>query len=153
MSIPVDGEQIVGAVCRAIHEVFPTLPIYKDPIDQDIEEPCFFVWESGTETNPVIWPKFREAHHIEVRFYPGERETQHTQGRNKGPNVIEAITRITIKHGKEESLPIFATDITTQMLDSAVAVSATYKTEGFIDQEKVVQSMGDLSTEITQKKE
>lgn len=70
MRMPIEGEQVVGAVCRAVHAQFPDIPVHKEPMDQDFEEPCFFVWNAGTETAPVIWPKFRETHHIEVRYYP-----------------------------------------------------------------------------------
>lgn len=140
--IQVTGTQITSAVCRALRAKYADIPIYKEPIDQDFEEPCFFVWCSKTDTAPVIWPKFRETHGIEVRYYPPERDKQHGEGQDIGADLVEVLSRITIKDGEEESLPIFATDYSRRIVDDAVAVSLTYRTEGFIDQGKKAETIG-----------
>lgn len=150
MRIPINGEQIVGAVCRALHIAYPYTPIYKDPIDQDFKEPCFFVWNSGTETAPVVWPKYKETHHIEVRFYPPERNNQQTEGMDMGARLVETLSRITIKAGEQESLPIYATEYKRKFIDDAVVVSVTYKTEGYINETRA-QSMGDMTADILEK--
>lgn len=150
MNIEITGEQIVGAVCRAIHAAHPDIPIHKNAIDQDFDEPCFFVWNSETETAPVIWPKFRETHHIEVRYYPPERNTLQSDGMDIGAKLVEVLSRITIKKDGEESLPIYATDYARKMIDEALAVSVTYKTEGFIKETRS-PSMGDMTASIKEK--
>lgn len=150
MNIEITGEQIVGAVCRAIHAALPNIPIHKDAIDQNFDEPCFFVWNSETETEPVIWPKFREKHNIEVRYYPPERNTQQSDGMDMGAKLIEVLSRITIKKDDEESLPIFATNYTRKVIDDALAISVTYKTEGFIHETRA-GSMVDITANIIEK--
>lgn len=148
--IPVTGTQITSAVCRALREKYAEIPIYKEPIDQEFEEPCFVVWCNKTETAPVIWPKYRETHEIEVRYYPPERNRQNGDGQDIGAELVEALSRIKIKDGEEESLPIFATGYTRQMVDEALAVSLTYKTEGFFYETRQ-ESMGGLAANVATK--
>ena len=148
--IPVTGTQITSAVCRALRTKYADIPIYKEPIDQDFEEPCFFVWCSKTETDPVIWPKFRETHDIEVKYYPPERDRQHGEGLDIGADLVEVLNRITIKDGDEESLPIWATNYSRRIVDDAVAVSITHRTEGCFNEEQA-QSMGDMTATIENK--
>lgn len=148
--IPVTGTQITSAVCRALREKYAEIPIYKEPIDQEFEEPCFVVWCNKTETAPVIWPKYRETHEIEVRYYPPERNRQNGDGQDIGAELVEALSRIKIKDGEEESLPIFATGYTRQMVDEALAVSLTYKTEGFFYETRQ-ESMGGLVANVATK--
>lgn len=150
MNIPVTGTQITSAVCRALHEKYPLIPIYREPIDQDFEEPCFFVWCNKTDTSPVIWPKFRETHEIEVRYYPPQRNSQHGEGLDIGADLVEVLSRITIKDGKNESLPIFATDYSRRIVDDALAVSLTYRTEGYFYKARA-ESMGEITANITPK--
>lgn len=140
--IPVTGQQITSAICRALRAKYTNIPIYKEPIDQDFEEPCFFVWCSKTETSPVIWPKFRETHDIEVRYYPPERDRQHGEGLDIGAELVEVLSRIFIRDGDEESLPIWATDYSRRIVDDAVVVSLTYRTEGVIDQGQKAKALG-----------
>ena len=40
--IPIKGTQITSAVCKALHGKYSQIPIYREPIDQDFQEPCFF---------------------------------------------------------------------------------------------------------------
>lgn len=134
--IPVTGQQIISAVCRALRAKYTDIPIYKEPIDQEFEEPCFCVWCSKTETAPVIWPKYRETHNIEVRYYPPQRNSQNGEGLDIETELVEVLSRIYIKHGEEESLPIFATDYSRRIVDDAAVVSLTYRTEGYFEQEK-----------------
>ena len=148
--IPVTGTQITSAVCRALREKYAEIPIYKEPIDQEFEEPCFVVWCNKTETAPVIWPKYRETHEIEVRYYPPERNRQNGDGQDIGAELVEALSKIKIKDGEEESLPIFATGYTRQMVDEALAVSLTYKTEGFFYETRQ-ESMGGLAANVATK--
>lgn len=151
MNIPVTGTQIISAVCRAIHAEYNSIPIYKEPIDQDFEEPCFFVWCSRTETSPVMWPKFREEHDIEVRYYPPQRDSQHGEGLDIGAALVEVLSRIVIKHGENESLPIFATRYERRIVDDAVAVSVTYRAEGFFEEGKAAETMGGFAAEVKPK--
>ena len=146
----VTGTQITSAVCRALHEKYADIPIYKEPIDQDFEEPCFYVWCSKTETEPVFWPKFREVHDIEVRYYPPERDKQHREGMNIGADLVEVLSRIIIKDGDKESLPIWATNYSRRILDDAVAVSITYRTEGYFYEDRG-ESMGEFAAQIQTK--
>ena len=148
--IPVTGTQSTSAVCRAFRAKYADIPIYKEPIDQDFEEPCFFVWCSKTETDPVIWPKFRETHDIEVKYYPPERDRQHGEGLDIGADLVEVPRRIRIKDGDEESLPIWATNYSRRIVDDAVAVSVTYRTEGCFNEARA-QSMGDMTATIENK--
>jgi hypothetical protein len=148
--IPVTGTQITSAVCRALHERYPQTPIYREPIDQEFEEPSFVVWCSSTETNPVIWPKFKETHHIEVRYYPPERNSQNGEGLNIGAELVEILAKIVIQDPESQSLPIFATDYSRRIVDDSVAVSITYKTEGFFYEARQ-ESMGDITASINTK--
>lgn len=147
MNIPITGEHITGAVCRAIKADFPDVPIYREAIDQDIKEPCFFVWNSGTETAPVIWPKYKETHHIEVRYYPPDRNTQQREAMDTGARLLETLRQITIKSQRQESLPIHATECTRKTVDDALVFSVNYKTEGYFYEDKA-QTMGDLASKI-----
>lgn len=151
MNIPVTGTQITSAVCRAIHAKYPAIPVYREPVDQDFEEPCFFVWCERTDTSPVIWPRFRETHAIEVRYYPPERDSQHGVGLDIGAELVEVLSRITIMDDGTESLPIFAADYSRRIVDDAVAISVTYRTEGYIEQGKAAKPMGDVAADIMQK--
>jgi hypothetical protein len=148
--IPIKGTQITSAVCKAINGKYSQIPIYLEPIDQDFQEPCFFVWCSSTETNPVIWPKFKETHHIEVRYYPQERNSQHGDGLNMGAELVEILAKIVIQDPESQSLPIFATDYSRRIVDDSVAVSITYKTEGFFYEARQ-ESMGDITASINTK--
>lgn len=150
--MPIKGTQITSAVCRALREAYGNIPIYKEPIDQDFEEPCFIVWCEKTETAPVIWPRFRETHDIEVRYYPPERNRQHGSGLDMGAELFKVLSRITIKDGEKESLPIWATDYSRRIVNDAIVISITYKTEGFF-YEVEGESMGGLSTNMTTTKE
>ena len=145
--IPITGTQITSAVCRALHAKYKDIPVYKEPMDQDFEEPCFFVWCSKTDTSPMVWPKFRETHGIEVRFYPPERNRQHGDGLDMGAELVEALSRITVRYGDEESLPIFATDQSQRIVDDAVVISLTYRTEGYFYEQRS-DSMKGLTTDI-----
>lgn len=145
--IPVTGTQITSAVCRALRAKYADIPIYKEAIDQDFQEPCFYVWNSKTDTSPMIWPKFRETHSIEVRYYPPKRESQNGEGLDMGAELVEVLSKIRIRHGEEESLPIYATNYSRNIVDDAVAVSITYTTEGYFYEERA-ESMGDLATKI-----
>lgn len=148
--MPINGEQIVGAVCRALHAAHPEVPVYREPIDQDFREPCFFVWNSGTETAPVIWPKYRETHRIEVRYYPPDRNTQHGEGLDIGARLIETLAKVHIVEEGRESLPIWATEYARRIIDDAVAVSVTYRTEGFFYETRA-GSMGGLDARTVAK--
>lgn len=149
MRIPITGTQIVSGVCRALANAFD-IPIYREPIDQDFEEPCFFVWEQSTDTSPVIWPKYRETHNIEVRYFPPNRQSQHSEARDIGAQLVEVLKRITIRNGEDESLPIFATDSSRRIVDDSLSFSVTYKTEGYFDEQRSA-SMGDYTAEIMTK--
>ncbi|MBQ8038078.1 MAG: hypothetical protein IJ268_13900, partial [Proteobacteria bacterium] len=135
MRIPITGTQIVSGVCRALANTFD-IPIYREPIDQDFEEPCFFVWEQSTDTSPVIWPKYRETHNIEVRYFPPNRQSQHSEARDIGAQLVEVLKRITIRNGEDESLPIFATDSSRRIVDDSLSFSVTYKTEGYFYEQR-----------------
>lgn len=148
--IPITGTQITSAVCRALRAKYADIPIYKEPIDQDFQEPCFYVWCSKTDTSPMIWPKFRETHDIEVRYYPPERNSQNGEGLDMGAELVEVLSKIRIMHGEEESLPIYATNYSSQIVDDAVAVSITYKTEGYF-YETQAESMGELTANVSGK--
>lgn len=145
--IPVTGTQITSAVCRALRAKYADIPIYKEAIDQDFQEPCFYVWNSKTDTSPMIWPKFRETHSIEVRYYPPQRESQNGEGLDIGAELVEVLSKIRIRHGEEESLPIYATNYSRNIVDDAVAVSITYTTEGYFYEERA-ESMGDFNANI-----
>ncbi len=148
--IPIKGTQITSAVCKALHGKYSQIPIYREPIDQDFQEPCFFVWCSGTETNPVIWPKFKETHHIEVRYYPQERNSQHGDGLNMGAELVETLAKIVIHDAQGQSLPIFATDYSQRIVDDSVAISITYKTEGYFYEPRH-ETMGGVAANIIRK--
>lgn len=149
MEIPITGTQIISGVCRALARAFD-VPIYREPIDQDFEEPCFFVWEQSTDTSPVIWPKFRETHRIEVRYYPRQRDSQHGVALDMGARLVDVLRRITIINGEDESLPIYATDYSRRIVDDALSFSVTYKTEGYFYEKRAV-SMGDIAAEVQPK--
>lgn len=145
--IPVTGTQIISAVCRALRAKYADIPIYKEAIDQDFKEPCFYVWNSKTDTSPMIWPKYRETHSIEVRYYPPQRNNQNGEGLDMGAELVEVLSKIRIRHGEEESLPIYATNYSRNIVDDAVAVSITYTTEGYFYEERA-ESMGDFNANI-----
>lgn len=149
MEIPITGTQIISGVCRALASAFDC-PIYREPIDQDFEEPCFIVWEQSTDTSPVIWPKFRETHNIEVRYYPPNRNTQHGEALNVGAQLVEVLRRITIINGKDESLPIFATEYSRRIVDDSLSFSVTYKTEGYFYEQRA-KSMEEITAEVQPK--
>lgn len=149
--IPVTGTQITSAVCSAIHAKYTDIQVYKDPIDQDFEEPCFVVWCNRTDTNPVIWPRFSETHEIEVRYYPPKRDNQNSKGLNIGVELIEVLSKISVEYSKTESLPVFAMDFSRRIVDDAVAVSLTYRTEGFIGDGQTAELMGDLAVDAKPK--
>lgn len=149
MRIPVTGTQIVSGVCRALANAFD-IPIYREPIDQDFEEPCFFVWEQSTDTSPVIWPRYRETHNIEVRYFPPNRLRQHSEARDIGAQLIEVLRRITIRNGEDESLPIFATDSSRRIVDDSLSFSVTYKTEGYFYEQRA-NSMEEITAEVQPK--
>lgn len=149
--IPVTGTQITSAVCSAIHAKYANIPIYKDPIDQEFEEPCFVVWCNRTDTKPVMWPRFSETHEIEVRYYPQQRDTQNSYGLNIGIELIEVLSKISVKYTETEDLPVFAVDFARQIVDDAVAVSITYKTDGIFMDGQTAELMGDLAVNVKPK--
>ncbi len=151
MRIPIEGGQIVSAVCRALHAAFGEIPIHREAIDQDFGEPCFFVWCSGTQTSPVIWPRYRQTHSIEVRYYPPGRDSMQGAGLDMGARLIGVLARITIKEGEAESLPIFATGYEMQGVDGSLHIGITYRTEGYFDEGQAAGPMGGMAAQVIPK--
>lgn len=133
MEIPITGSQIISAVCRKLATKYPQ-PIHKDTFDDGWQEPCFFVWNSKTETSPVVWPRFEQSHNIEVRYYPKERSTQNSEFLEMGAALVDLLHVVTLREDNIEH-PVFATTADYRIIDNSLSFSTTYKTEGYFEQQ------------------
>lgn len=149
--IPITGTQIISAICRTLHAEYPKIPIYREPMDQDFEEPCFFVWCEQTQTDPIIWPKFQQTHNIEVRYYPPQRDSQHGEALNIGAELVRVLSKIVIIENNEQSLPIFATEYASRIINDALAFSVKYRTAGYFYEPPEAPMVGSLSANIRTK--
>ena len=146
---PITGTEIVSAVCTQLASIWD-FPIYNERIDQDFQEPCFFVWCSQTRTEPVVWPRFEQRHDIEVRFYPDNVHDQNSTAAVKSIQLIECLHRILIPRNDSTPLPVFAQNYSSRIVDDALVFSVQYRTEGYF-YETPAPKMGDLQDTIQSK--
>lgn len=126
------GTDVIKAVCSKLSQVFTDIPIYRERMEQDFLEPCFFVWISRTDTEPVIWPRFEQRHNVEVRFYPPNDLTQNAEALDMAARIIEALHSVNIEI-KGVTRPVWAIDYSHNIVDDALHVSLRYRTEGVFD--------------------
>lgn len=135
-----NGLVITSAVCRKIHAIYPDISVYREHIDDDFDEPSFFVWTSGVENSPKLWPSQFQTHKIEVNFFPVRGScSMYETLLEIGSELSEHLARIEVEIGSGTKA-VFGSNISYNIVDDNLLVfSVEYKIETHFDNEHTVR--------------
>lgn len=142
----ITGTTITSAICRKLHERWPDISIYREHIDEDFDEPSFFVWSVNVSSSPRMWNRFIHTHKIEVNFFPKRGNTSlYSVLLDFGLELCEVLNSISVDID-ETTMPVWAINPTYQIIDdSSLQWSADFQIEAVIEENEGT-TMGQLSS-------
>lgn len=124
---------IMSAICRNLHAAFPNISVYREHIDENFDEPSFFVWTSDVTTSPMMNNRFIQNHSIEISYFPHRLNTSKYQECFQiGLDLCDVMRSITV-----DNKPLWANNPTYHIVeDSHLQWSASFRIELFYDENK-----------------
>lgn len=143
----ITGITITSAICRKLHERWPDISIYREHIDEDFDEPSFFVWTVNVDVSPMMWNRSTHTHKIEVNMFPKRGNTSlYADLLDVGLELCEVLNSINVEID-DTTMKVWAINPTYQIIDdSSLQWTADYRVEAVID-EREVSTMSRLDTE------
>lgn len=98
----INGTSVISAVCRKIHAAFPEVPIYREHIGENFDEPSFFVWTSNVTPITLQHPHFALSHQIEVNYFPSHSDVNmYEHMLDVAVQLIECLNFVELVEGKQ----------------------------------------------------
>lgn len=111
--------KIISAICTALYNEFG-YEVYKERIEQGLEEPCFFVQSINPSNVPTITGRRRKEYQYSVTFFP-ERKKAYEAINSAVERLYKILEVITV-----DGVKIRGKGITTAVTDDVLTFVITY---------------------------
>lgn len=91
----IDG--IIEAMATTIAGLYPDCTIYTEPVEQDLQEPAFYIHCINVDQSDLIARRFRQSMPFEVVYFPREGLSEIN---NTLPTLLVYLRQITLKNGQ-----------------------------------------------------
>ena len=144
----ITGLTVVSAVCRKLHAAFPSIPIYREHIGENFDEPSFFVWTENVAVAPFDQRKFLLKQQIEIHYFPRHDNTaMYEDMLGIGIQLTEVLNSINCKIAGI-CRPIWAISPSYRIVDgNMLSYSVQFNIEAY-PEEKKPELMGELNYDV-----
>ena len=111
--------KIISAICTALYNEFG-YEVYKERIEQGLEEPCFFVQSINPSNVPTITGRRRKEYQYSVTFFP-ESKKPYEAINSTVERLYKILEVITV-----DGVKIRGKDVTTAVTDDVLTFVITY---------------------------
>lgn len=93
--------EIMDAVTRRLDEFFPNYTIYTDAVEQDLQEPCFFVGFLEPSEKPMIGGRYFRKTEVYIQFMPGTAGNLSRECNRVADILMDALEEIILQDGRK----------------------------------------------------
>lgn len=90
---------IMDAVTGKLDELFPTCTIYTDEVEQDLQEPCFFVGFLEPSETPMLGQRYFRSTGVSIQYLPGESEAVSRELARAADTLMDGMEYIRLPDG------------------------------------------------------
>lgn len=92
-------QDILDAVTRKLAELFPQCTIYTNPVEQGLEEPCFFVGFLEPSEKPMIGRRYYRKAGIYIQYLPQSPDQPSREVHAVADSLTDQMDFITLSNG------------------------------------------------------
>ncbi len=141
--------QIIEAITTAIGNEFGDgYNIYIEQIEQELDEPCFFVHQINGKHDLFLWNRYHDTHHFDVQYFPGTESIQ-TECNGVSDRLEQALEYIFMYDSEQqlEEKPIRGTNMHSDIQDGVLHFFIDYN--GFVIKQVELGNMENVSQNIS----
>lgn len=93
--------KILYAATRRLNELYPEYPIYTDGVEQDLEEPCFFVNLLEPSRKPMLGGRSFQQNGFCIQYFPEDLPQRSERLNAVADCLMDEMEYITIQDGSQ----------------------------------------------------